>query len=170
MELSSLNPLQPLIQVDVAYIWMISWSNEKYKFSHPEIHNSAKNIVNYLIKQRVPDYDKPINFVKTVCNYGNVNVMAQINDDLNIITFNKANYTEDEKINMLRNLIELYSKANTGKELVPIYYSRARESKSFLTKIQKIGWLITNKKLVIELIKNHKEIVFQQAVDLLFDE
>ncbi|MDR1006331.1 MAG: hypothetical protein LBL74_05660 [Bacteroidales bacterium] len=165
-----LNTTKPVISSDIVFAWIASWANNSYKLSHPEMNMLAKKVIKLVVQRKMPDFHDEIKDVNAVCNYGDLNVMCQVNKRLNIITLNHPCGSEDEKLELCKNLMSMYDYRTTGKPLVAVYYAHEKESKEFIAKVKDLDWGVITKSEIMAFLSVNKEVIMDNIFDVIFDD
>jgi hypothetical protein len=131
---------------DGFFAWMIQWADESYRGLNEGLVSCAQDFVRYLISKQLPSYKKTI--TKSVCGrqWDNIDIWAEINDDIFIIVEDKT-YT-GEHSNQLERYIETANKYCVEKKytLVCIYLKTGTEAKSFLEQVVEKGFAVVERK------------------------
>ena len=136
---------------DAFFTWLLQWgdnSNEKF---NKELNTVAQLFIRTLVGEEIT-----VNTVKAGRQWKNIDIWAEINDDIFITIEDKTN-TSDHS-----NQLERYKKFvsnyynNKRSKLFFIYLKTGNESLANLDRIENAGYKIIKRKMLLEILNSQK--------------
>jgi hypothetical protein len=143
---------------DGFFTWLLQWADNQTINFNPNLSNCAKDFTNKLINKQLT-YNRPISNVNAGRQWENIDIWAEVNEEILIIIEDKVQTSEHS--NQLERYKEIAS--NWCKEhnyqLVCIYLKTGIESNSALSAIQSKGFAIIDRKELITFFNSHTNII-----------
>jgi hypothetical protein len=133
------------------FTWLLQWgdnSNEKF---NKELHAVAQRFISTLVGEEIT-----INTVRAGRQWKNIDIWAEINDDIFITIEDKTNTSDySEQLEKYKKSLRDYYK-ETRSKLYFIFVKTGNESLTNLEQIEYDGYKIINRKILLEILNSRK--------------
>jgi len=156
-------------------VWLIQWADESLRGLNEALVDCAQAFVLYLISLRLPAYGKRIAKIEAGRQWENIDVWAEINDDIFIIIEDKT-FTGEHSKQLERYMTEAKEYCGeTCRELVCVYLKTfPTGAAETLKTIQEKGFAVVDRDKLLEILRPHKERIksdiFNDFVEKLEDD
>lgn len=142
---------------DAFFTWLIQWADSINKAYDNNLNDCAQSFVQLLINSQI-NYDKAIQKVIANRQWHNIDIWAEINDEIFIIIEDKTFTTKhSDQLATYKEIAQKYC-IEKGFKLVCIYLKTGSESISSLKLVEKDGFAVVERKILVEFLNHHKEI------------
>ncbi|PKV75298.1 PD-(D/E)XK nuclease family protein [Pontibacter ramchanderi] len=142
---------------DAFFTWLLQWADGSNKSHNKELFLAAQDFIKLLISKQL-GYDKQIVKVKAGRQRENIDIWAEVNDEVFIIIEDKT-FTGAHS-----NQLETYKKVasdwckNKNHELVCIYLKTGSEANASLDTIENKGYAVVNRPELLNYFSKHSSV------------
>jgi hypothetical protein len=127
--------------------WLLQWGDNSSANENRDLYNIAQLFIKILI-----DEDITINKVKAGRHWADIDVWAEINDEIFIVIEDKTNTSEhSNQLEKYRKIAEKYYK-NRQFKLKFIYLKTGNESSATLDKVRNVGYKVIDRKILLKAL------------------
>lgn len=151
---------------DSFFAWLLLWGDQSYSVQNSELNDTSRDFIRLLVNE-TPNY--PIRSVKAGRQWHNIDIWAEINENVFLCIEDKTNSNEHSgQLERYKKLVEEEYKSKDHK-LVFIYLKTGNESKSTIDKIREKGYFTIDRKSILEVLKRRKinNEIFNDFIDYL---
>lgn len=134
---------------DGFFTWLIQWadtSNEKYD---KELNTTAKDFLKLLLNNNIV-----INNVSAGRQWNNIDIWAEVNDDIFIAIEDKTNTGEhSDQLERYKQIVKEHYK-NKRKNLFFVYLKTGNESNATINEVQKKGYTVIDRRSVLGILNS----------------
>jgi len=169
-DINILNINNPIVSSDLVLLWLLQFSNEKYANNEKDMNYVSRMLVKFIVQKAIPEYNKEIVQINAAVNYGEINLFAELNNEIILISMNRPDLDAETKIELYEKLHILYSSERNNRLLVKLHYPRKNDSPAFLQKIKEMGWTIITKEQYIEFIQQYRDLIIANVLDKILED
>jgi len=130
---------------DAFFTWLLQWADGANKIYDEALNTCASNFATLLIEKQF-EYKKPVKKVNAGRQWENIDIWAEINDEILIIIEDKTYTTEHSgQLETYKQIAEKYC-AERNLKLVPIYLKTGSESSVSLKNVVSKGFKTVERK------------------------
>lgn len=149
---------------DGFFTWLIQWADNSNAQYDVQLHEAARNCVNYLIQRQ---YDTPniqINKVGAWRQWNRIDILAEVNDDFAIIIEDKTGSGEhSQQLERYKEIATNYYK-DKGFKLVFVYLKTGNDSLANLGEVREKGYAVVDRADIIGMLDS-KEVTNEIYVE-----
>ena len=136
---------------DAFFTWLLMWGDN----SNAKINKELNSVAKYFIRT-LTDEEITVNMVKAGRQWENIDIWAEINDDIFITIEDKTKTSDHSKqLERYRKIASDHYKGKRSK-LYFIYLKTGNESKSSLNRIEYDGYKVINRKTLLNIFNSQK--------------
>jgi len=154
---------------DGFFTWLLQWADNDHSKHNQQLNETAKDFVRLLLGKST---DFQITKVKAGRQWNNIDIWAEINDDIFIAIEDKTNTGEhSEQLERYKQIVQEHYK-NKRNNLFFVYLKTGNESIATINEIIKKGYTVIDRKAVLEILnscksKNEILIEFRENLNLI---
>jgi hypothetical protein len=149
---------------DAFLTWLLQWGDNSSADENTELHNIAQSFIKILI-----DEDIAINTVKAGRHWADIDIWAEINNEIFIVIEDKTNTSEhSNQLERYRKIAEKHYEKRQFK-LKYIYLKTGNESSSTLDKVRYTGYKVIDRKILLKILNlvSVKNDIFNDFIEYL---
>lgn len=149
---------------DGFFTWLLQWGDNSSVDENRDLHNIAQSFIKMLI-----DEDIIINTVKAGRHWADIDVWAEINNEIFIVIEDKTNTSEhSNQLERYRKIAEKHYE-NRQFKLKYIYLKTGNESSASLDKVRHAGYKVIDRKILLKTLNSISIIsdIFNDFVEYL---
>lgn len=136
---------------DAIFAWILSWADPSMKDQDPSLHNISVRLLQKLLGV---DSNFTIERINTGCQWQNIDIWVEINDDLFLIIEDKTNTTiHDDQLQRYREFAKDYYKEK--RQIFGAYVKTGNETKKTIDLIKNYNYIVLERRDVLECIKDY---------------
>lgn len=140
---------------DAFFTWLLQWADETNKVYNEALSCHAQSFIKHLISKQ-HDYDKEITNVKAGRQWENIDVWAEVNNEILIIIEDKTFTTEhSNQLEKYRQTAKVWCHENNFK-LVCIYLKTGSDAYADSEKIEEKGFAVIYRQELIDLFSGNE--------------
>ncbi|MDR2652887.1 MAG: PD-(D/E)XK nuclease family protein [Prevotellaceae bacterium] len=137
---------------DGFFTWLLQWADNRNAQYNQELHETAQNFIRFLLDKTA---DFQITKVEAVRQRENIDIWAEVNDNILIIIEDKTNTGEhSDQLSRYKEIAQKWCDKNK-RQLVCLYLKTGSEAKSSLKKVSKNGYMIIDRTKLLSFFNNY---------------
>jgi hypothetical protein len=127
--------------------WLLQWGDNSFANENRNLYNIVQSFIKILI-----DEDIIINKVKTGRHWVDIDIWAEINNEIFIVIEDKTNTSEhSNQLERYRKIAEKYYEKRQFK-LKYVYLKTGNESSATLDKVRHVGYKVIDRKILLKVL------------------
>lgn len=142
---------------DAFFTWLIQWADSSNKTYNQNLNLCAQRFIELLINTQLT-YNKPVQKVIANRQWQNIDIWAEINDEIFVIIEDKTFTSKhSDQLATYKKIAKEYCEEK-GFKLVCIYLKTGSESISSLKLVENDGFAVVERKMLVEFLNLYNEI------------
>lgn len=143
---------------DAFIAWLLQWGDERYKDADSELYSIGQSFVKFLINLQLGLDDYEIHKVEVWRQWSNIDIWAEVNDEVCIIIEDKTGTSEhDDQLNRYSKLVrDYYANKGGNWKISFVYLKTGLEDINLKEKVAQKGWSYCSRTDFLSFLLKHK--------------